>query len=136
MKLNFLIILLGIATVIAACNSRNNIVYEQINQSDSVAINFFKGDGTMDTVVTVRIVRDSSTIAALADYVTAGNSEMQHTCGYDGSIHFFKNNTVVRDIYFSNADSCRLFFFTDRGKRVGTTLPVAAAALIQSIRDK
>lgn len=135
MKLHLLIILLGLAVVIAACNSRNRTVYEQINQSDSIAINFFKGDGTMDTVVTVRIVRDSSTIAALADYITAESSEMQHRCGYDGSMHFFKNNIVVRDIYFSNTGSCRFFLFTDKGKRVVATLPDAAGALIQSIRN-
>jgi hypothetical protein len=43
-----------------ACNRPNKKIKEYINNIDSVAINFFKGDETMDTVVAVKMVRNKN----------------------------------------------------------------------------
>ena len=118
-----------------SCNHSNEPIKERINHSDSVAINYFKGDGTMDTVVAIKIIRDQQIIAQLAGFISAQQAEMNYACGFDGSLHFFKMNKVVQDINFGmNAAGCRYFSFVLNGKSQATNLSTAAKELITSLR--
>lgn len=98
--------------VFTACNKTHTALKEQIVNSDSVAINFFKGDGTMDTVVAVRIIRDKILINQLADLITEKKIDIKTNCGFDGSLHFFKMNQVIQDVNFVIQDKgCSQFSF-------------------------
>ena len=120
---------------LVSCNHSNESIKERINHSDSVAINYFKGDGTMDTVVAIKIIRDQQIIAQLAGFISAQQAEMNYACGFDGSLHFFKMNKVVQDINFGmNAAGCRYFSFVLNGKSQATNLSTAAKELIASLR--
>ena len=120
---------------LVSCNHSNEPIKERISQSDSVAINYFKGDGTMDTVVAIKIIRDQQIIAQLAGFISAQQAEMNYACGFDGSLHFFKMNKVVQDINFGmNAAGCRYFSFVLNGKSQATNLSTAAKELITSLR--
>jgi len=121
--------------IILSCNQSNELIKEQINHSDSVAINYFKGDGTMDTVVAVKIIKDPKIINQLTDFVAQKNSKMNYSCGVDGSLHFFKMNKVIQDVTFGmNAAGCSYFSFTLQGKTQATELSDAAKELIASLR--
>jgi hypothetical protein len=118
-----------------ACNRPNAKIKELISNTDSVAINYFKGDGTMDTVVAVKIVRDKNTIGQLNGLVSASSTAANLTCGYDGSLHFFQKNMVVQDIDFRMNDAnCMLFTFKQEGILVATKLSPEAKLLLESIR--
>ena len=120
---------------LVSCKHSNEPIKERINQSDSVAINYFKGDGTMDTVVAIKIIRDQQIIAKLAGFISAQQAEMNYACGFDGSLHFFKMNKVVQDINFGmNAAGCSYFSFVLNGKPQATNLSTAAKELIASLR--
>lgn len=121
--------------MLVSCNHSNKELKERISHSDSMAINYFKGDGTMDTVVAVKIIRDSSKMQQLTDLLTGTSAETKTPCGYDGSIHFFKMNQVVKDIYFRmNDEKCMYFFFNQQGKNSASALSKEAKALITSFR--
>jgi hypothetical protein len=109
---------------------------ERINNADSIAINFFKGDGTMDTVVAVKIIRDKKVIENLSTLVCAASAKPTIKCGYDGSLHFFKNNLVVQDIDFRiNDAACRYFTFKLSGELKATVLSTEAQKLLENIRQ-
>ena len=121
--------------IILSCNQSNELIKEQINHSDSVAINYFKGDGTMDTVVAVKIIKDPKIINQLADFVAQKNKNLDYSCGFDGSLHFFKMNKVIQDVNFGiNAAGCQYFYFILKGKSQGTELSAAAMELILSLK--
>jgi hypothetical protein len=118
-----------------ACNHSNKEIKERVADSDSMAINYFRGDGTMDTVVAVKIVRDKQKIKQLAGFIAERSVERNYKCGYDGSLHFFKMNQVIQDIDFRmNEEECMYFSFMHQGKSHATVLSQAAKELITSFR--
>ena len=121
-----------ILVIFSSCTWSTGIK-ELVSNSDSAAINFFKGDGTMDTVVHVAILRNKKEIDNLANFIESGTTE-NLKCGYDGSLHFFKNNMVIKDIDFRMNDSkCMNFYFVMNGKSYTTKLSAAAKQFLQSL---
>ena len=120
---------------LSSCGKSNTEIKKRIANSDSVAINYFKGDGTMDTVVTIKIIRDKQQVEQLANLVAKRSVKANYKCGYDGSLHFFKMNKVIQDINFRmNEDDCMNFSFLQYGKTVATALSPEAKELINSFR--
>lgn len=118
-----------------ACNRPNAKIKKYINNTDSIAINFFKGDGTMDTVVAVKMVRNKKVIEDLSSMISASSVEPPVKCGYDGSLHFFKNNRIIQDIDFRMNDAaCMYFTFKQEGKFNASVLSKEAFKLLQKIR--
>ncbi len=119
---------------LTACNTTNTKIKEHISGSDSVAINYFTGDGKMDTVVAVKIVSDKKIIAQLADLISSHSLNTINKCGYDGSLHFFKRNQVIQDIDFRmNDGNCMQFSFMQDGQITTTALTLEAKQLLESI---
>lgn len=128
-----MLFILTIAFLLTGCSSSNNKLKEHITHSDSIAINFFKGDGTMDTVVAVKFIRNPQQIEQLVTLISQKSAKKNSNCGYDGSLHFFKMNKVIQDIDFRmNADDCMYFSFLLNGQRQSTLLSKEAKALIYS----
>jgi len=124
------------ASVLMACRHSNKEIIQRISVSDSLAINYFKGDGTMDTVVAVKIIRDKQTVNRLADLIGEQIVERNYKCGYDGSLHFFRMNQVIQDIDFRmNEAGCMYFTFLQKGKQQATRLSEEAKALITSLKN-
>jgi len=99
-----------------------------------MAINYFKGDGTMDTVVAVKIISDKKKLNQLAK-LAAGSVVENGNCGFDGSLHFFKGNQVIQDLNFRMNDSkCNQFTFRLGGKVYFTQLNSEAKELIESFK--
>lgn len=99
-----------------------------------MAINWFKGDGSIDTVVAVKIIKDNNAVNKLAE-MAGGIVTQNFKCGYDGTLHFFKMNKVIQDIEFRMNDSnCSSFTFLLEGKLYSTVLTADAKALLQSLR--
>ena len=129
------LLLYGLVFIISSCNQSNDLIKEQIIHSDSVAINYFKGDGTMDSVVLVKIIKNQKIIDQLTDFVSQNNRKMNYSCGVDGSLHFFKMNKVIQDVNFGmNESGCSYFSFTLQGKIQATELSSGAKELIVSLR--
>ncbi len=134
-KMKYVLYLPIALLVLISCNHSNKELKKRITHSDSMAINYFKGDGTMDTVVVVKIIRDSSKMQLLTNFITESSAATKAPCGYDGSLHFFKMNQVVEDIYFRmNDKKCMYFFFKEKGKNSATELSKEAKELITSFR--
>lgn len=134
MKTALYILIFGYA--LSACNHPDMELKARIAGSDSMAINYFKGDGTMDTVVAVRIIRDKQKIEQLAAFIAGQSVAGNYTCGYDGSLHFFKMNSVIQDIDFRmNTGGCMYFYFLQHGKSQATVLAEEAKELIISFRN-
>lgn len=90
----------------------------------------------MDTVVAVKIIRDKKVIENLSALICAALAKPSIKCGYDGSLHFFKNNMVVKDIDFRfNDAACRYFTFKQSGKLTASVLSAEAQKLLESIRQ-
>ena len=99
-----------------------------------MAINWFKGDGTMDSVVAVKIIKDKATINTLAK-MAGGNVTEKKNCGYDGSLHFFKVDQVIQDVRFRMNDAqCSHFEFVLDGKTYITELKPESKTLLESLR--
>lgn len=99
-----------------------------------MAINWFKGDGSMDTVVAVKIIKDKNIINQLAK-MAGGYITENYKCGYDGTLHFFKMDKVIQDIEFRmNGSDCSSFTFMLEGDVYSTALNTEAKALLQSLR--
>lgn len=113
MKHCIIILLLGIS--LSACNKTGKALKEKVSGADSVAINYFKGDGTMDSVVAVKIVRDAKLIEAITEMSGSRASKNVNTCGADGSMHFFKMNKVIQDIDFRLGDDCSQLAYSFMG---------------------
>ena len=128
-------LLATVVFIFAACDSSNEKIKERIINSDSVAINYFKGDGSMDTVVAVKITRDKKIINQLAGLIAERKGNANYKCGYDGSVHFFKMNSVIQDMDFNMNDAnCMHFSFMEQGKPATTVLSSEAKQLLQSLR--
>ena len=120
-----------------ACIHSNEEMKDQLTGSDSVAINYFKGDGSMDTVMAIKIINDKQKIDQLATFISGRSVKGNFKCGYDGSLHFFKMNRVVKDINFRmNSVECMYFYFLQNGKSEATALSQPAKEWIISMRKK
>ena len=123
--------------IASSCNRENKELKQRITNADSVAINYFKGDGTMDTVVAVKIVRDKQKIDQLVTMIAERSSNDDRNCGYDGSLHFFKKNVVIQDIDFRiNEPGCMHFSFMRFGKIEKTVASKNVAELLKSLQNE
>lgn len=131
-----LLLILIFSLFVISCRHQHKELGQQLANADSVAINYFKGDGSMDTVVAVKIVRDSNTVRQLATLISANDLGEIKKCGYDGSIHFFRNNVVIKDVDFRMNDvNCMHFSFKDEhATMTNTSLSEEAKQLIESIK--
>ena len=121
----------------ASCRHDEKVLESRIIHSDSVAINFFTGDGKVDSVTSVAVIHDSSAISQLVSEITTAKRETKTDCGYDGSIHFFKRDTVIQDIPFRmNAPECMQFVFRKEQKSVALHLSEKAKELLLNIQRK
>ena len=128
------LIFFGVLITLTSCNKPDKKIKERINNADSLAINYFKGDGTMDAVIAVKIVRDKKIIDQLISLISASSTMVNTKCGYDGSLHFFKKGVVVQDIDFRMNDAaCMYFTFKQDGKTAATVLSSEAKKLLQYI---
>ena len=116
----------------SSCNKPTGIK-AIVTGADSAAINFFKGDGSRDSVIKVVILRDKKQLQRLADFIESGSAKNK-SCGADGSLHFFKSNQVVQDISFRmNDDGCRHFTFMLGGNSFQTNLSAGARDFLQAL---
>ena len=130
-----LFLIITVIATLSSCNKPTGIK-ELVSNADSVAINFYKGDGSMDTVVNVAILRNKEQVKQLAGYIESSSTKKAN-CGYDGSLHFFKNNTVISDIDFRMNDAdCMHFVFSLDGKGYTTTLSGEAKRFLEAINKK
>jgi hypothetical protein len=118
-----------------------NNVHEQgrniIEHSDSVAVNFFTGDGKIDSVTKVAMIKLKEDISLIENEATAATFNADKKCGYDGSLHFFKKNRVVLDIWFKkNDEKCNAFEYTYQGKLVHTKMGNKAIELLNGVQSK
>lgn len=131
-----LLLLLILIVIATSCRHHYKELNHQLAAADSMAINYFRGDGTMDTVILVKIIKDKNTIQQIAEMITASGSEKASNCGVDGSIHFFKNDMVIKDADFRmNNDQCMHFALKDeQGKAINTELTAAARQLLETLK--
>lgn len=133
--MKIVLLIVSVVIVLMACNNPNKKIRERIANSDSVVINYYKGDSTMDTVVSVQIVRDKKILSDLTTFISESSAKPGMRCGYDGSLHFFKQNVVVQDVDFRMNDStCMFFTFKQDGKESATVLSTDARRLLRMIR--
>lgn len=117
-----------------SCTQSVTKLSAKIADSDSMAINYFKGDGSMDTVIAVKIISKKAQINQLAK-MAGGHTTDNYKCGYDGSAHFFKMGKVIQDIDFRMNDvQCMHFSFMLDGKFYATDLSPEAKQLLISLR--
>lgn len=89
----------------------------------------------MDSVVAVKIVRDKKVIEDLSTMISASSAKPKIKCGYDGSLHFFKNNMVIQDIDFRMNDAaCMYFTFKQEGELKASVLSPSTYQLLKKIR--
>ena len=128
-------LLIGAIFSLTACKQPNEPLKQRIAAADSVAVNYYSGDGTMDTVIAVRIIRNKQQIVDLATHISEEAAKRDFKCGFDGSLHFFKMNKVIQDVDFRMGDEdCMYFTFMQFGKLEATRLSPAAKTLIESIK--
>ena len=119
--------------ILTSCDNTIQQLGEHISGADSIAINYFKGDGKMDTVTAVKIIRDKKSIEDITALMTESSVSVKDKCGYDGSIHFFKNDKVIQDVFFnSTQEDCRLFLFQVKGNDIATELDDNAKEFLSS----
>ncbi len=117
-----------------ACHTPDNTLRAFLSGTDSVAINYFTGDGRMNTVKAVKIIKERQNIEKLIKECTAEKLKEEKRCGVDGSLHFFRHDTVIADIYFRmNDEKCRRFWYVFKGKSAATRLGSNASALLANI---
>lgn len=130
-----LLSVLGIICITQSCNKVGKELKERIIDTDSIAINYFKGDGSMDTVIAVKLVRDKTTVNQLVNYASAGSNAKTNNCGYDGSLHFFKKNRVTQDVDFRMAnDNCNQFTYQVKGKFYASPVNEEAKKLLLQLK--
>jgi hypothetical protein len=123
-----------IVFLLTSCAHSVGDLSKKITDSDSLAINWFKGDGSIDTVVAVKIIKDKIKINQLAKFA-GGKVTKQKNCGYDGSLHFFKMNRVIQDVDFRiNDEQCSYFQFILNGKAYKTMLPPEAKQILVQLK--
>ncbi len=128
------ILALLLALALFACNNTNKAFIEKVTDADSVAINYYTGDGRMDTVVAVKVLRSKEQMAQLTQFI--GNKATdQYKCGYDGSLHYFKRGVVLQDVDFRMNDvQCMHFSFLLNGQHYSTALSAEARQLLETVR--
>lgn len=132
---NLLLLLLPVL-FFASCKSSDEQLAGRIAHADSVAINYFTGDGKMDSVVAVKIVKDQKIIQQLADDIPAVRISQKAMCGYDGSVHFFKGGIVVQDIDFRmNDELCMQFSYMLNGEHRATKLSSEIKKVLAGLRN-
>jgi len=120
---------------LASCNDATGIK-DFVAGSDSVAINFYKGDGSMDAVVKVVVLRDSVQVNTLAGFIEAKQTH-HNKCGVDGSLHFFKRDVVLKDVDFRMDEAgCMQFSFFMNGKSYYTELSTKAKGFLSGLKSK
>lgn len=130
MKLLFVLLPL----LAASCSNTNTAFTDKVKDADSVAINYYRGDGTMDTVVQVRIVKDPQLLNQLTAFIAAAPAE-HYKCGYDGSLHYFKKGAVLQDVDFRMNDvQCMHFSFVLSGKLYAAKLPPEARQWLETVK--
>jgi len=136
--MKYLMFFIPIIVIITSCNKAGKQLKERIVNADSIAINFFKGDGTMDSVEVVKIIRDRKIIDQLTGLITAKSHTGVARCGFDGSIHVFKMNMVIQDVDFSikEAGGCNQFTFLLNGKYNATSVTDEAKELLEGLKSK
>lgn len=83
----------------------------------------------------VRVVTDKKMMGDISTFVSESSAKPGKSCGYDGSLHFFKHNVVVQDIDFRMNDStCMFFTFKQDGQPAATVLSDDARRLLRMIR--
>jgi len=118
---------------LASCNRKDANLKEILINADSIAVNLYKGTGRMDSVGRVLIIRDAATITSWVEMIIESRKAYQPHCGTDGSLHFFRNNRVVMDIYFRRGDvACRQFSYLLHGKWRATKLGEEAVAIMEN----
>lgn len=123
--------------IVTSCRYTNKELKEHIINTDSIAINYFPGDGTMDTVVAVKIIREKKNIEQLATFVAARSTAEKYNCGVDGSLHFFKMSKVIQDVDFRmNAGDCMHFSFLQKGELKTSVLTNEAKELLTALKNK
>ena len=89
----------------------------------------------MDTVVSVKIIRDKQQMNELVELISASSNEANFQCGQDGSLYFFKFNKVIQRIDFNmHQPGCMQFLFSKDGKYTATKLSSEAKQLLIAIR--
>jgi hypothetical protein len=130
-----LLIIVAVFIALSSCHHADKTIKETISNTDSIAINYFTGDGSVDTVTTVKIIRDKNTMDQLSGFISGKLIDLKTSCGYDGTIHFFKNDSVVQDIKFRmNDENCMQFSFEEDGKLTATALSPEAKKLLEAIK--
>jgi hypothetical protein len=122
-----------ITSLLFSCSNPTGIK-EVLITADSVAINYFTGNGNMDTVTNMVMLKDKNKINQIANFIES-SSATDNKCGYDGSLHFFKKNMVLQDVDFRMNDvQCMHFSFKLRdGKKYHTTLSAEAKQFLISV---
>jgi hypothetical protein len=131
-----IILILLAAAGFASCNDTGKQFKERNAGADSIAINFFKTGGNMDTVTAVKIIRNKTTIDELTAIIGASATSINDKCGFEGSIHFFKNDRVIQDVFFSSSESCRQFLFRLNGRDAATELDDTAREFLSALKSK
>lgn len=109
--------------LLASCSRSDTAWRERMVQIDSVAINFFPGDGTMDSVTKVMVVRDTATIDSIRKWMTAEkSSKPSKPCGPQASFHFFAMGKVMHDAEVTTSD-CGLIQYRWQGQTYFNKLP-------------
>ena len=132
-----IIFILLLSVFFSACNDTAKQFKEKNAVADSIAINFFKAGGKMDTVTAVKIIRDKKTIDEIAGMIAASSASIKDKCTFDGSIHFFKSDRVIQDVFFnSSSKECRQFQFRLNGHHVATELDDNARDYLSVLKNK
>ena len=126
---------LVIGLFVTGCKRQNRQLNQWIQNSDSAAINYFQGNGSMDTVVAVKIIRDKNIIEQLGNFISSDIIKEKAGCGVDGSLHFFKDGMVMQDIYFRmNDDGCNQFTFSFEKENRAARLSAEAKKLLLQLK--
>jgi len=126
------LLLATLCIAFVSCHSTDTEFKTTIQNADSAVINYY---GANDTTLSVTIVRDKKTLDQLTDLITNEAAPNATICGYDGSVHFFKQDSVAADIYFDmNNDSCRYFIYKEDGKAAATVLSSDAKTFLESLK--
>lgn len=127
-------IILVFCSCMVACQQENRVFADKVAVADSIAINYFAGNGRPDSVVAVKIVRNLTQMGQLSNFIAASPAAEQ-SCGVDGSIHYFKRGVVLQDVDFRMNDvQCMHFRFVVEGKAYNTQLSPEAKQLLVSFR--
>ena len=131
-----IVIIIFVTVLFSSCKQSNKELKERLTVADSAAINYFKGDGTMDTVVLVKMIKDKNTLDQLSNMITEEITKEKINCGFDGSVHFFKTDMVMQDIYFRmNSEDCGQFTYLFKSERGAAKLSADAKKLLLRLKQ-